>query len=39
MISNDGEDGNDQSDGKVKMDFGADQDDQDDQADQENQEH
>ena len=27
MISNDGEDGNDQSDGKVKMDFGADQDD------------
>ena len=33
MISNDGEDGNNQSDGKVKMDFGADQDDQDDQDD------
>ena len=33
MISNDGEDGNDQSDGKVKMDFGADQEDQDDQDD------
>ena len=27
MISNDGEDGNDQSAGKVKVDFGADQDD------------